>query len=108
MILFLGQRLSKSQNRSRHDVLRCVQRFRSRRFFSTEEEPPPPHATIVQGPSLLASTGVHRPSPSLFFLPGLRSLPFWAAPGPPSRQTTQPQRHRIAFNDGVVAAAVKV
>lgn len=34
-------------------------------------------STVVQGPSLLTSTGVHRPNPSLFQLPGLRSLPFW-------------------------------
>ncbi|KAL7534124.1 hypothetical protein ACHAXR_005652, partial [Thalassiosira sp. AJA248-18] len=71
----------------------------------SEEQPPADSATIVQGPSLLASTGVHRPSPSLFHLPGLRSLPFWTAPGSSSSQ--QQQRHRIAFNDPTVTSAVQ-
>ncbi len=79
-------------------------------FSSTadEEQPPDDSATIIQGPSLLASTGVHRPSPSMFHLPGLRSLPFWTAPGPSSSSQDQQQRqHRIAFNDPVVTAAVQ-
>ncbi|KAL3811139.1 hypothetical protein ACHAXA_006187 [Cyclostephanos tholiformis] len=88
-------------------------------------------ATIIRGPSLLSSTGVHRPSPSLFHLPGLRSLPFWTAPHsmpPPPRggggrgrgreereeereeedlrHRRQPSRHRIAFNDPVVSSIV--
>ena len=78
-------------------------------------------ATIVQGPSLLASTGVHRPSPSLFHLPGLRSLPFWTAPSSaiPSpreggreeeqeeeRRRLAQRRHRIAFNDPIVSSVV--
>ena len=37
-------------------------------------------STIIQGPSLLTNTNKFRPSPSIFFLPGLRSLPFWTAP----------------------------
>ena len=74
-------------------------------FSDSEEEQPP--STIVQGPSLLTSTGVHRPSPSLFLLPGLRSLPFWTAPGSSSVPSGQQQRrHRIAFNDKIVTAAV--
>lgn len=79
--------------------------------FSTEI--PRDSATIIQGPSLLTATGVFRPSPSLFYLPGLRSLPFWTAPEPPdssSRGSPQnPQqlrRHRIAFNDPIVSDAV--
>ena len=84
--------------------------------------PPPPNpnthnssATIIQGPSLLASTGVHRPSPSLFHLPGLRSLPFWTAPdlddgsdassSDPNQQ--QRGRRRIAFNDPIITAAIQ-
>lgn len=72
-------------------------------------------STIVQGPSLLASTGVHRPSPSLFHLPGLRSLPFWTAPPPaaPSSSSSSEEegrrgsrQHRIAFNDPIVSSAV--
>jgi hypothetical protein len=46
-------------------------------------------------------TGVHRPSPSLFHLPGLRSLPFWTAP------ESQNRKHRVAFNDPTVTAAVE-
>jgi len=36
-------------------------------------------ATIIQGPALLTQTGFVRPSPTLFYLPGLRSHPFWTA-----------------------------
>ncbi|KAL7554249.1 hypothetical protein ACHAWF_017670 [Thalassiosira exigua] len=73
-----------------------------------EQRPPDDSATIVGGPSLLASTGVHRPSPSLFHLPGLRSLPFWTAPGPTSSGDQQQGRtHRVAFNDPTVTAAVQ-
>lgn len=81
-------------------------------LFSTNDRPPADSATIVRGPSLLASTGVYRPSPSLFHLPGLRSLPFWTARGPSSASSEpasegQRRRHRVAFNDPVVAAAVR-
>ena len=77
-----------------------------------DEQPPDDSATIIQGPSLLTSTGVHRPSPSLFHLPGLRALPFWTAPGDASNKSTnqQPQqqrRHRIAFNDPIITSAVQ-
>ena len=77
-----------------------------------DEQPPDDSATIIQGPSLLTSTGVHRPSPSLFYLPGLRALPFWTAPGDASNKSTnqQPQqqrRHRIAFNDPIITSAVQ-
>jgi hypothetical protein len=85
-----------------------------------ERRPPPPpptpdddiledSSTIVRGPSLLASTGAHRPSPSLFHLPGLRSLPFWTAPAPPSSPAEEGRRgrgHRIAFNDPTLSSAV--
>lgn len=74
---------------------------------ASSEQPPADAATIVQGPSLLASTGVHRPSPSLFHLPGLRSLPFWTAPSSSDEeQNNQQRRHRVAFNDPVVTAAI--
>ena len=72
------------------------------------EEPPANSATILQGPSLLSSTGVHRPSPSLFHLPGLRSLPFWTSPVNASSDEQQHQRrHRIAFNDPLITHAVE-
>ncbi len=61
-------------------------------------------ATIIQGPSLLASTGIHRPSPSLFHLPGLRSLPFWTAPDDDNDCNS---RRRIAFNDPIITAAIQ-
>ena len=69
---------------------------------SNDGDPPENSATIIQGPSLLTSTGSHRPSPSLFYLPGLRSLPFWTAPGQPPQQM-----QRVAFNDGVIISAIE-
>ena len=57
----------------------------------------PPEAmgsTIVQGPSLLTLTGVHRPNPSMFQLPGLRSLPFWT------------RGDQVAYNDPTVKRIV--
>jgi hypothetical protein len=44
----------------------------------------------------LLRTPVARPSPSLLFLPGLRSLPFW----------TSPDNSRIAYGDPVVSHVV--
>lgn len=75
----------------------------------TQHQQPPDHnsATIIQGPSLLTSTGVHRPSPSLFHLPGLRSLPFWTAPPEVQKQQQEGRRTRIAYNDPIVTAAVQ-
>ena len=73
---------------------------------ASEDEPPEDSATIIQGPSLLTLTGVHRPSPSLFQLPGLRSLPFWTAPES-SENLSQNRKHRVAFNDPAVTAAVE-
>ena len=52
-------------------------------------------STIIQGPSLLTSTGVHRSSPSMFCLPGLRSLPFWT------------KGDQVAYNDPTVKKIVK-
>lgn len=61
-------------------------------------------ATVVQGPSLLTNTSAHRPSPSLFHLPGLRSLPFWTAP---SSSRGDGGRHRVAYGDPAVSHAVR-
>jgi len=59
---------------------------------------------IIQGPSLLVQTGnLNRPSPSLFYLPGLRSLPFWTAPNNPSQSS-----NNIAFNDRKVSQVVSL
>jgi len=73
---------------------------------STPEQHPEDSATVVQGPSLLTSTGVHRPSPSLFQLPGLRSLPMWTSPSPPSGEGVK-SRRRIAYNDPFVSDVVQ-
>jgi len=55
-----------------------------------------------------SSLGVHRPSPSLFHLPGLRSLPFWTSPvNTSSDEKQQQRRHRIAFNDPLITHAVE-
>ena len=74
---------------------------------TSSDEPPENSATIVQGPSLLTMTGVHRPSPSLFQLPGLRSLPFWTAPESSANSQSQNRKHRVAFNDPLVTSAVE-
>lgn len=52
---------------------------------------------VVQGPSLLR-TSHPRPNPSLLFLPGLRSLPFW----------TSPDYSRIAYGDPTVEHVTKL
>ena len=81
----------------------------SRTFSSSSgpNEPPANVATIIQGPSLLANTGFHRPSPSIFFLPGLRSLPFWTAPPPPADQHNDPSKVSVAYNDPTITKIVK-
>lgn len=68
--------------------------------------PPLDVATIIQGPSLLTNTNVHRPSPSIFFLPGLRSLPFWTAPSHTTRRD-DPSKVQIAYNDPTLTAIVQ-
>ena len=122
------------QNRVRRHRLLSPQRFSSSSSFSSatsslngspiqdvDDRRRNESATILRGPSLL-STGVHRPSPSLFHLPGLRSLPFWTAPSsanPPPREGGREEeqeeeerrrlaqrRHRIAFNDPIVSSVV--
>jgi len=70
-----------------------------------QDQHPQDSATVIQGPSLLTGTGVHRPSPSLFQLPGLRSLPLWTAPSPPGGDKS---RRRIAYNDPYVTGIVQL
>ena len=69
-----------------------------RRLFSSNPEHPNKMAVVVQGPSLL-QTGLHRPSPSLVFLPGLRSLPFWTS--------FDGAANRVAFQDPMVTHVVE-
>jgi hypothetical protein len=53
---------------------------------------------VVQGPNLLR-TCAPRPSPSLMFLPGLRSLPYWTS--------VQGDENRVAYGDPIVTSAVE-
>ncbi len=75
-----------------------------------DEDHPPDSSTVIQGPSLLTFTGVHRPSPSMFHLPGLRSLPFWTAPdsSDSNNDSQQIRRLRIAYNDPTITSAVQL
>jgi len=63
-----------------------------------EEEPP--MAAVLQGPSLLY-TSLHRPSPSLMMMPGLRSLPVWTS------YDKNTQANRIAYQDPTVTKIVQ-
>ena len=65
-----------------------------------ENIPAPDHCDIVKGPSLLR-TSVQRPRPSLLFLPGLRSLPFW------TQYDANSQTNRVAYQDKTVSWAVE-
>lgn len=69
----------------------------AKRLFSSDA--PPTNCDIVKGPSLLRTTA-HRPRPSLLFLPGLRSLPFWT-------QCEADQPTAVAYNDPQITQAVK-
>jgi len=68
------------------------------------------HCDVVQGPSLLRTPAI-RPHPSLLFLPGLRSLPFWTSDTTTSSASSSPSSssspRRIAYNDPAVTKAVK-
>jgi len=52
---------------------------------------------VIQGPSLLRTPHA-RPHPSLLFLPGLRSLPFW----------TNSDSTRVAYNDPTVQYVIQL
>ena len=67
-----------------------------------------PLCDVVQGPSLLR-TPAPRPHPTLMFLPGLRSLPFWTSDARPNpNNPEEPPRRRIAYNDPSVTRAVQL
>ena len=61
---------------------------------STSSSTPIIMANVLQGPSLVHTT-LHRSSPSMMFLPGLRSLPFWTSDG------------RVAYQDPTVSHIVQ-
>ncbi len=67
-----------------------------RRFFSSHSS----SCDIIQGPSLLR-TSLYRPTPSLVFLPGLRSLPFW------TQLDAETQQTRVAYQDPQIQHAVQ-
>lgn len=56
-------------------------------------------ANVVQGPSLL-QTSIPRSQPSLMYLPGLRSLPFW------SSYDIKTDTNRIAYQDPTLSRVV--
>lgn len=60
---------------------------------------PPLTANVVQGPSLL-QTSIPRSSPSLMFLPGLRSLPFWTS------YDAKTDTNRVAYQDPTLTMVV--
>lgn len=74
----------------------------STRFLSsttnndTTTDKPPVLCDVIQGPSLLR-TPTARPNPSLLYLPGLRSLPFWTAP----------DYSRIAYGDKMLQYVIE-
>lgn len=76
------------------------------RIMSSNSHSPLPEdaATIIQGPSLLINTSKFRPSPSMFFLPGLRSLPFWTAPS--TNSANKPSKVSIAYGDPTITNVV--
>ena len=76
------------------------------RFCSSSSAEPP--CDIVSGPSLLR-TAVHRPRPSLLYLPGLRSLPFWTqqSQNPSESNASSETPTRVAYNDPQVTHAVQ-
>lgn len=77
------------------------------RFLSTTKDQvfPTDASTIVQGPSLLTNTSKFRPSPSMFFLPGLRSLPFWTAPRKSDGENTP--RINVAYGEKTITEIVR-
>lgn len=81
------------------------------RFMSSssfDQSHPENAATIIQGPSLLTNTSKHRPSPSMFFLPGLRSIPFWTPPNNRGRDdgSANPTKVSIAYGEPTITKVV--
>ena len=75
-------------------------RSSSRRSMSTPKVTsfiPPIMANVLQGPSMLHTT-LHRSSPTLMLLPGLRALPFWTCGTP---------HNRVAYQDATVQRIVQ-
>ena len=58
------------------DAFVVARRRKSMSKMGEEEKALDQRCDVVKGPGLLL-TEKHRPKPSLFFLPGLRSMPFW-------------------------------
>lgn len=64
------------------------------------DENPTIMSTVLQGPSVLY-TSLHRPSPSLMMMPGLRSLPVWTS------YDAKSNTNRIAYQDPTVTKIVQ-
>jgi len=94
-------------SRSRTNKCPSSRSFSSSSNSSSSTDLPLDVATIIQGPSLLTNTNIHRPSPSIFFLPGLRSLPFWTAPPSANEGESDPTKVQIAYNDPAVTKIVQ-
>jgi hypothetical protein len=62
-------------------------------------------ANVVQGPSLMLTT-LDRPSPTMMFLPGLRSLPFWTSYDAADASNDTPS-NRVAYQDPAVTRVVE-
>jgi hypothetical protein len=58
-------------------------------------------ADIVKGPSLVRTSNLSRPRPSMLHLPGLRSLPYWTQYVPNSDQ------NMVAYGDPAITAVVR-
>jgi aspartyl/asparaginyl beta-hydroxylase (cupin superfamily) len=84
-----------------------------KRLFSTSSSSSSTSADLIQGPALL-KTSAHRPRPSLFTLPGLRSLPYWSQYSSSDRQPEDGSAAdmataatQIAYADPTVTAIVR-
>ena len=95
-LLRLKVPLSLTDQHSKYAANAC----QSMRFMSSnnEEDHTINTCDVVQGPSLLR-TPVHRPSPSLLFLPGLRSIPMWTS-------LSNEGVNRVAYQDPTVSQVV--
>jgi hypothetical protein len=83
----------------KHRLRLVVLQSQRTRSFSNKA-PAPEHCDIIKGPSLLRTT-VARPRPSLLFLPGLRSLPFW------TKWDGSTNTNRVAYQDETISPNMK-
>lgn len=98
------RRFSRSPKLSRRRSTSFSSQQQQQRRFSLEsdntETNRPLNCNVIQGPALL-HTALYRPNPSLIFLPGLRSIPFW------SDYNEQLGENRVAYQDPTVTQIVR-